>query len=421
MKRHNLAWQAGGLLLCVAFQSTMAEDLPLKEQASGVDQALRAIGLSVGNGQSKERKRNGYYATFEKSGSEWRLAAVDTAPATLKDYSNSEILFFTKDLSLVDPNYVIGQTNAKTGQFTCFTGALRPGSSQYYDPCHSSLTSTTDAKLGTQAALAVASLGLSLLTATSMREVGVDKEKVLALIQQTDVLDRLKQLKRDEELAEYRQAFQKAKSASALKAFIDRYSSNDPDGLVPQAIEKREIVKGSDYRNGFAVAKTSMALDVLIQQYQDNDPDNLIPKAIQRRDQLRIEEQRAEVERRQRQAAESELMRQQEAERYRQKQIALRKIGTQVCKSIDGVWNKPTVIYTSTGRVTQPIPGTITVVGFTEGTSGSRVKILTRAVRHTTRDGESRSLDSYTDNNGGKIVPDSVFWDDISNWTPCSP
>ena len=70
--------------------------------------------------------------------------------------------------------------------------------------------------------------------------------------------------------------------------------------------------------------KRSMALDVLIQQYQDNDPDNLIPKAIQRRDQLRIEEQRAEVERRQRQAAESELMRQQEAERYRQKQIALR-------------------------------------------------------------------------------------------------
>lgn len=310
MKRHNPAWHVGCVLLCIAFQSTMAEDLPLKEQESRVEQTLRDMGLTVGNGQSKERKRSGYYVTFEKAGSGWRVAAVATTPPTLKDYSDSEILFFAKDLSLVDPDYRTGQVMSKTGQFSCSTGLLQPGTSQIYEPCHSSLTSTTDAKLGTQAVLAVASLGISLVTGTTLREVGVDREKVLALIQQTDTFNRLQQLKREEELVEYRQAFQKAKSASALKAFIDRYSSNDPDGLVPQAIEKREIAKGSDYRNAFAVAKTSTALDVLIQQYQNNDPDNLIPKAIQRRDQLRIEEQRAGVERNQRQAIEAERMRQ---------------------------------------------------------------------------------------------------------------
>lgn len=408
-----LSWAASDFV----FSQTPSNgaDKPLEEPA-------RSQSLTVGDGLSRSNRLPGYYVVFEKKESGWAVGDISTAAREIPDFSEREILYFSKDLSYVDPEFSDVAVDPKSGRFRCMTGVLRTKGDNHtsrYNPCQSSLTKTIDAKLGANATLAVASLGISLLTGTTVREMAVDKAGVLALVQQTDVLERLQKMNAAEELLAYQQAFNKAKSITALSAFITRYSNNDPEGLVAQAIERREIAVAKDYRGGLANASTSTTLDAYIQRYQGNDPYNLIPKAIERRDQLRIEERKVAENERLRRAADEEQRRKLEMESRNRMLAILKTPGTKICNGYDGLLERNLGAVTMYGPVTKKISGRYTVLAVTEGAAGSRLQFRVSTIYHTSTSGDTTTMNALTVGSN-TFQPGAVAWDDIANWSVCN-
>lgn len=411
MKYRYLAWQAALLL---SAQPVLAADvLPSNPET---DSALQSLGITVGSGLSRYGQRDGYYLVFEKDGSGWRLASIENRARQIDKLSNKEILFVSRDIREVEPDYRDGEISPKTTQFTCRSGMINQEKSgkRNYNPCDSSLTPTIDYKVGTQALLTVATLGLNVLTGTGVRDVAVDKTKVLALLQETKALDRVREEKAADDRRTYLDAFAKAKSTSALNAFIQRYSDNDPDGLVPQAIERRDLAKGNEYRRAFDNATTVAALDSFMQRYQGNDPDNLISKAMERRKVALAEEQKNK-QREEAQAAYSQLV---EAGKQKQRLAAVRTIGTKICNSSTGTRNQYMGLVNPEGPVTRPVTGMIVITGFTEGHSGEKLQIRTASITHTDQYGKVTNGDYY-DLRGIRVMPGNVFWDEAVNWRPC--
>lgn len=66
--------------------------------------------------------------------------------------------------------------------------------------------------------------------------------------------------------------FDSATGVGSLRAFINKYSANDPSGLIPKA--KRKL-----YQAEFKDATTTLALQNFITKYQSDDPDGLVPQA----------------------------------------------------------------------------------------------------------------------------------------------
>ena len=351
-------------------------------------------------------------------------ASIDTAQHPVTDFGSREILYLSGDLSYVEPDFRVWAINNKKTRFKCWTGLLQTRESQAredYNPCDSSLTSMADAQLGAQAILTVISLGTNLLTGTSVREVEVDKAKVLALLQQTNVLGQLKEQREAKKRLAYREEFSKAQTASALNAFIQRYSNNDPDGLVPKATANLAEASVNDYRTAFDSAQTSSVLNAFIQRYQTNDPDKLIPKAIERRDLALISERQAAEQQRQTNAQEVERIQKRLVDERRRVNAALQTPGTKVCASYLGTREEYAGLIVGNVPVTNKIPGTYIVTGFTEGFSVNRLQIRTGTIRHTNRTGTTVIINSPLTISGIGVTfqPGTVFWDDLGNWMPC--
>lgn len=413
MKRKNLAWQVGGVLLCLAIQSASADELPSNPET---DESLRALGVTIGNGMNGNPKRGGYYVLFEKTAGNWKISAIETRQLPVEKPADKEILFFSMGLDLVEPNFRDWELSKTTGQITCRSGMINKRNSgrSSYNPCDSSLTSTIDAKVGTQAVLTVLSLGLNVLTGTGVRDVAVDKTKVLALLEETKALERVREKKAADDRQAYLNAFTNAKSSSALNAFIQRYTDNDPDELVPQAIELRDQAKANEYRRAFENATTVAALDAAIQRYQGNDPEGLISKALERRKLLYAAEQKeAQI-----QAVKATYQQMVEAGRLRQRIDSVKVIGTKICNSEIGVRHEYQGLIGPNGPVTRPVAGIIKVTGFTEGVSGDRVQIRAATIVHTNQTGNAVHSNSY-EFRGIRIAPGQIFWDEAANWAPC--
>lgn len=324
----------------------------------------------------------------------------------------------------MEPDFQVVLINNKRNRFKCWTGLVHSRESQGredYNPCDSSLTSTVDAQLGAQALLTVATLGMNVLTGTSIREVAVDQAKVLALLQQTNVLGQLKEQKEAKERLAYQEAFANARTATALNAFIQRYSNNDPDGLVPKATEKLTQASLNDYRMAFDAARSSSALNAFIHRYQTNDPDRLVPKAIERRDLALASERQAEEQQRKLSAQEAERNQKRLADERRKINAALQTPGTKICASYLGTRDEYLGVMVGHSPQTNKIPGTYIVTGFTEGISGNRLQIRTGSIRHTNRSGNTVIMNSplTIGDIGVTLQPGTVFWDSVSNWTPC--
>jgi hypothetical protein len=430
MKHSQFASLAGAVLCCLLSEFAFSQNQPsenaqrnndVANTSTAVAAASKLPDLTVGDGQSRPKRLPGYYVIFEKNDSGWTIRDINTASREISDFANREVLYFSKDLTYVDPEFKDAAFDPQTGQFKCMGKGLKTSRGEWkrnYNPCQSSLTTTMDDHLGVNATMAVVTLGLNLLAGAVARDVRVDKGKVLDLVQQTDILERLRKTNAAEDLLAYRQAFERAKSAGALAAFINRYSNNDPEALVPQAIERRQIVVANDYRRG-ADASTSAALDAYIQRFQGNDPDNLIPKAIQRRDQLRIEEYKAAENLRIRLAADEEQRRKQEME-YRNKMLStLKTPGTKICNGYEGNLERHTgAVMMGNIPVMEKIPGRYTVMATTEGASGSRLQFRVSTIYHTSTSGATTTMNALTVGSN-TFQPGAVAWDDISNWIVC--
>lgn len=134
-----------------------------------------------------------------------------------------------------------------------------------------------------------------------------DKSGLLAHLDQA-AADKARAAK-DQAYAEYRQAFETASTSVDFLRFIKKYSKEDPDGLVPLAKEKMQFAAAceekedkarryEDYKRQFNEGKTALDMENFIQQYSQNDPDGLVPKAMKKRDALACQEETAERQRR---------------------------------------------------------------------------------------------------------------------------
>jgi hypothetical protein len=234
------------LLLLVVFLTACATT-----EHRPVDNSLREFGLTIGPGMKEggmEGGGGGYFASFEKRESGWNLTDVSTTRPSVTDFSRQEVLRFSDNLKLVQPDFRTYIPSSDEKSFMCFTGVLGIDGDVKtdYNPCESSLTTMTDLAftLGSQILGTMMTFGVYSAAGTTARKVVVDKEKVLALIQQTGVLERVREVKastdRERFLSSYRSLFSSAETSAQFDSFIRKYSDDDPENLVPWAIVRRD-------------------------------------------------------------------------------------------------------------------------------------------------------------------------------------
>jgi hypothetical protein len=220
-----------------------------------IEEAIKSLGIRILSGRSP--RSDGYFALFEKVEAGWRLIEVSAIRPKVVDFSKQEVLFVSKDLSVIQPDFRTFKYDPQKDDFLCWTGALRTrkeNATTDYNPCESSLTTTSNFHAGAQVLFTVVTLGIYSATGTSSRTVVVDKEKVLTLLEQTAALDRVREKKTADEnvrfVAAYRNAFNVARTAAQYDAFIRKYSGNDPEDLVPKSVTRRDelMVKENDER-----------------------------------------------------------------------------------------------------------------------------------------------------------------------------
>ncbi len=171
------------------------------------DDTLKELNLTIGSGGKTE---NGYFASFEKQESGWKLTGISLTRPNIMEFTRQEVLHFSDDLKFVQPDFRTFKPVKENNAFICWTGALRTRNDNAmtdYNPCESSLTTTSNFHAVAQVLFTVITLGVYSATGTSSRTVVVDKEKVLALIQQTGVLDRIHEKKSASERETYLNMF----------------------------------------------------------------------------------------------------------------------------------------------------------------------------------------------------------------------
>lgn len=215
------------------------------ENTTKIEESLKSLGLTIRSGGAP--RADGYFVSFEKQESGWKLTGITTSRPTITDFARQEVLLFSNDLGSIQPDFRTSKYDPRRDDFECWTGALRTrkdNATTDYNPCESSLTVTSNFNVVGNAVGHIFTLGLLLPTGVSSRNVVVDKEKVLSLLQQTGALDRVREKKiaieRERFMVTYRNAFTSAKTSIQLDAFARKYSGNDPENLVSQAIMRRD-------------------------------------------------------------------------------------------------------------------------------------------------------------------------------------
>ena len=184
-----------------------------------------------------------YFAFFERQEVGWKLIDISTSRPFVSNVDRQEVLVFTNTLSRVQPDFHgLARGEVKDGHIICEKGLL--AKHKGYHPCSSSLTSVS---VGRTVAGATLGALISVVTATVLYDVTVDREKVLALIQETGTLERLREkiasVELEQFLVSYRNSFSSAKTAAQFDGFASYFANKDPENLVPQAIERRDELR----------------------------------------------------------------------------------------------------------------------------------------------------------------------------------
>lgn len=162
-----------------------------------------------------------------------------------------------------------------------------------FNPCDSSFSSITNVGTGVavNALLGVFTLGIGTLAAGgAMTDYEVDDVAVQKVLDATDAINVMTAFKiqavEANRLKAYRLALQRAESTGSLRQFIEKYRNNDPENLVSEAQTKLAGVEEKEkadalfrYRKEFQTAETVYGFQSFIDNYSQNDPDKLVPKA----------------------------------------------------------------------------------------------------------------------------------------------
>jgi putative hemolysin len=156
-------------------------------------------------------------------------------------------------------------------------------------------------------------------------------------------------------------------------------------------------------------------LSGLINQFNNNDPDNLIPKAKERLASLKAAESTRVsallAERKKQQAIEEAAI---QARKER------KNIGDQICMNTQGTVEQDTGYIVLGQRQYRSITGNTRIVGFVESIAGKKIQLRISGINFTGNDGSTKSLDSFSNFNGGSTLKiNSVIWDSIYSWDGC--
>jgi len=146
---------------------------------------------------------DGFFVVFDVSAENApRIIGIYPVRPAVEDWQNKEILFVSSDLSEVQPDWRTWYGYAEDlGVFGCMKGVFR--SDEYnnrddYNPCDSTLSKVLINKrdVGFNAFITVFSLGLAPLTGTAQYSVRIDKSKIAALAENTQMMTALRETQR---------------------------------------------------------------------------------------------------------------------------------------------------------------------------------------------------------------------------------
>lgn len=263
---------------------------------SDAQEKLKSWDLTIAQGNTP--LRDGFYAhLMKKSDGKWVLVSFPAIVAPkVKVFDAEEVLVFSPDFRQVQPDFRDMGRNTKGDAFHCMSGALRSDAMNHradYNPCDSSLTSVSDLNLGFNVGLTVISFGISAVTGTSSREVVVDPEKVIKLLEDTQLIQKIQAIKFERWLEPYRRQFAAIDSIKDIELFVQKFASKDPENLVPAADAKREKIIARDaerwldeYRRQFAAIDSVAGIESFAQRFTSKDPENLVPAAHAKREEM---------------------------------------------------------------------------------------------------------------------------------------
>ena len=364
----------------------------------------------------------GVYAHLIKKEGKWLLDSFSNQRPKVTKFDLEEVLVFSDDFKVVQPDFR-DFSWGKTDEFMCMTGALRSNATNNrsdYNPCDSSLTKVSSYDVGTNAFLAVFSFGISVATGTTSSKMVVDPAKVVSLMEESNLLQKIQQTKNDQWLNKYRNQFKAISTIKDIDAFVGSYANNDPDNLLPQAERQREAIWLKQYRQKFEAIDSEKDIDNFSLEYSGKDPENLRSAAEAKREEIiRRNLERARV--REAEAKDKEMRLQQaqqlEIQREENRLRVVKVVGTKICRSLpNSSYDEDQGIAIYGERVYKKVFGTVTLTGYTENVAGERLQIRLGGINFSGR--KNLVLGSY-DYAGVQLKSNSLFWDYASIWSPC--
>ena len=186
---------------------------------------LSSMGISIS--EQSSGRQIGFYALFEKKADGgYALSNIQPSYIEPSDIKNQEELFVSPRLDNIAPAFSKQRFNDANHAFVCESGTkyvtgIDSSYRNYYNPCDSSLTSSSG-KVGAtvlaNSLLTVLSLGTNVVSGSSVFYVNTDKEKVAKLMVDSGFLQCLEEADRN-----------------GLKAEIANHLA-----MIAEAIEKKE-------------------------------------------------------------------------------------------------------------------------------------------------------------------------------------
>ncbi len=206
---------------------------------------LNEWGLTIGDSL---QPLNGPYVHLRKEDGKWKFEQFTSKgeSAPVKNFTSDEVLQFSADFTRVQPDFRVWlQPSSKTNVYLCLTAGLKKeegNTRSDYNPCDSSLTSVSDSQVTSNVLLSVIALG----TRSIRRQVVIDPVKVVSLLEESQLIQKVMDLRTERWLSQYRNQFTAIDSTRDIESFVSQYASKDPENLLPQANAKREMMLAKD-------------------------------------------------------------------------------------------------------------------------------------------------------------------------------
>lgn len=223
----------GAMALLLAGCATNTREVKTVESEAAPDQDI-----TIGFGATR-RAEWGMFAVLQNDSNGWSVAKlIDSRTIgvgrSFREREGQEVLFISSDMKFAEPYY---EDRSQIQQETVICNLIGAGNPSY-NPCSSRFMTVN-------AFMSAAKTAWSILTNLGMNSgthKALDHEEVALAIAEANLVETVGKRVAALEYMEYRAAFDNAQTALDYSYFIERYSRHDPDRLISQAIDRRNIL-----------------------------------------------------------------------------------------------------------------------------------------------------------------------------------